>query len=95
MSIYKNPPAMHLALPTAEQLEAFYSLRTSLERSPEAATDEEKKAFCHLVLGVGPGALEPRDIALVQKLCPEEWKLFCDMEWGTPEELRTMEDDNV
>ena len=70
-------------LPTSEQLEQFYSLRGLLENNPKNASDDEKKAFCDLVLGVCPGAMDIRDIDLVQKLCPEEWRKYCD-EWVQP-----------
>jgi hypothetical protein len=73
----------------------FYSLRELLENNPKNASDEEKKAFSDLVLGMSPGALDNKDIDLVQKLCPEEWRKYCDLEWGTPEELREMEEERL
>jgi hypothetical protein len=32
------------------------------------------------------------DIYLVQKLWPEEWRLYCEWEWGTPEEQQELKD---
>jgi hypothetical protein len=80
-------------LPTSEQLEQFYYLRGLLQNNPKNASAEEKKAFCDLVLGVCPDAMDIRDIDLVQKLCPEEWRKYCNWEWGTPEELRATKEE--
>jgi hypothetical protein len=84
-----------LNLPTSEQLEQFYYLRGLLQNTPKNASAEEKKAFCNLVLGVCPGAMDIKDIELVQKLCPEEWHKYCNWEWGTPEELRATEEERL
>jgi hypothetical protein len=39
--------------------------------------------------------MEIRDINLVERLCPEEWKHYCEVAWGTPEELQAMEDQRL
>jgi hypothetical protein len=62
------------------------TMRELLQDRPEEVSDVNKKAFCNLVLGQCPDAMDIKDINLVQKLCPEEWRRFCEWHWGTPEE---------
>ena len=33
------------------------------------------------------------DLDLAQKLCPEEWRKYCDLNWGTPEEQQAFEEE--
>jgi hypothetical protein len=82
-------------LPSSEQLDCYYYLRGLLQDRAEEVSDVDKKAFCNLILGQCPGAMNVEDIDLVQKLCPEEWRCYCEGEWGTPEELRTMEEERL
>jgi hypothetical protein len=82
-------------LPSSKQLMHFYCLRHILQERPQEVSAADKKAFCHLILGQCPGAMNAEDIDLVQKLWPEEWRLYCEWEWGTPEELRTMEEERL
>lgn len=79
-------------LPSSEQLDCYYYLRGLLQDRPEEVSDVDKKAFCNLILGQCPGAMNVGDIDLVQKLWPEEWRRYCEWEWGTPEEQQELKD---
>jgi hypothetical protein len=90
-----NTEQLQYNLPSSEQLEHYYYLRGQLQERPETASDENKKAFSNLILGMCPGAMNVGDIDLVEKLCPEEWRRYVENEWGTPEELRSMEEERL
>jgi hypothetical protein len=79
-------------LPSVNQLENYRILQELLQNCPEDVSDEDKTAFCKLALGVCPPLLDVHDINLVEKLCPQEWRKYCEWEWGTPEELRANKD---
>jgi hypothetical protein len=72
-------------LPSPEQLEAYRILKVAIEASPDKVPLESKLAFARLVL-VEPYLLEGQETDLVQKICTEEWRRYCDSQWGTPEQ---------
>ena len=78
---------------TPEQLESYLILRGCLQERPETVSDEDKKAFCLLILSSCPAVMDTADLVLVQKLCPEEWRHYLQGEWGTPEELRELKEE--
>ena len=95
-TVEKFDPVMGpLNLAASEQLEHFYYLRHQLQEHPEDVSEENKKAFCHLILGHCPAAMDMTHVDLVEKLFPEEWRRYCESEWGTPEELRAMEEERL
>ena len=87
-----NTEQQQYNLPNSEQLGCYYYLRRQLQDRPETASDEDKKAFCHLILGMCPDAMSIKDVDLVEKLCPEEWPRYCEWEWGTPDEQQALKD---
>jgi hypothetical protein len=69
-------------LPTPEQLESYLILRGCLQERPETVSDEDKKAFCLLILSSCPAVMDTADLVLVQKLCPEEWRHYLRVGMG-------------
>jgi hypothetical protein len=75
-----------LDLPSPRQLENYWFLRKWLHDHPDDISAADKQAFCRLILDQYPGAINVDDINLVKKNCPEEWRRYCEEQWGTPEE---------
>ena len=36
--------------------------------------------------------MDARDIEIIEKLCPEQWQRYCECEWGTAEDMRSIEE---
>jgi hypothetical protein len=68
------------------QLENFRSLSKSLQDNPRSVPPLEQAAFRDLILGMYPGAGEPWEYDTIEHLFPEEWRRYCEWQWGTPEE---------
>ena len=82
-------------LPSSAQLENYYIVRELLQNAPEEVADEDKKVFCDLVLGLSPAVMPAGAIALVQKHYRDGWRQYCEWEWGTPEELRELKEEEL
>jgi hypothetical protein len=92
----KYQPTITLAeLPSAEQLAAFRVMHAALRYGSSGISSEQKKAFCALLLSLDPFLIEPDDIELVKKNCPQLWEDYCNWHWGTKEEQQHLEQEKL
>jgi hypothetical protein len=85
----KYAPIETVDLPSSSQLATFRGLHKRLQDNPENVTVPERIAYRNLILGMSPDAMSVDEINLVEKLWPQEWRQYCEWEWGTPEEQLT------
>jgi hypothetical protein len=53
----------------------------------------EQAAFRDLILGMCPGAGESWEYGTIQHLFPDEWRRYCEQEWGTIEEQQALKEE--
>ena len=90
--LYMSPVNPFQNLPAPEQYEALLSARHRLKYEPETVAPDDREAFKRFFFGLSPDTMDSSDIDLVQKHFPDDWRSFCDFEWGTPEERRADEE---
>jgi hypothetical protein len=85
-NLMQYEPIKALDLPSASQLENFRSLSKSLRDNPRNVPLLEQAAFRDLILDMCPGVGEPWEYNTIKHLFPEEWRRYCEWQWGTHEE---------
>jgi hypothetical protein len=74
-------------LPSTEGLAAYRALRHTLEHRPDELPAQCKRAFADLVLIYPLGLLDSEEANLVEKLCSESWRAYCEYHWGEGEKM--------
>jgi hypothetical protein len=73
-----------LDLPSPDQLGNYGLLRERLHYHPDDVSAADKQAFCRLILGQCPGAINVDDIDLVESTAGRVAAMY--QQWGHPEQ---------